>query len=114
MNDDDIIWITRGGKHIPIKKGDTNEYMNNLIKNKNKIFDYNGDAVEFAMQNPNLLYYERLNDEQKKAIKEYTAGYGYGDHKLVNGYLNGTRQMSEGAISEVKKKIGLLDSSIQK
>ena len=101
-------WVTlKDGRRILI-----NNYMNDKIRG---IKDYNGDEEGFLVDNQNLIYDPgSATEEQRNAVREYTAGLGYGDSKLVNGYLNNTRELSEGAKELVKEKIRLLDSCINK
>ncbi len=87
-----------------------NDYVNNKIRG---IVDYNEDEDKFLLDNQNLIYDSgNISEEQRKAIKEYTTGYGYGGSEMVNGYLNNKRELSDGAKVLVREKIGQLDKTI--
>lgn len=87
-----------------------NDIMNNKIRN---IKDYDEDEEQFKQDNSNVLYEnQNLSDNQKKAITDYTRGSGYGDSEMINGYYNGTREMSDEAAKLVVEKADILESSI--
>jgi hypothetical protein len=109
MNDD-VIWITKNGVHIPI----TNDYMNNYIKQKSKnIKDYNENEEQFKKNNQNILYEnQNFTDEQKNAIKEWTSDTGYGGSSTINRFLNNKKELSPEAQKIVNEKIEILQSTI--
>jgi len=87
-----------------------NNYMNDKIRG---IADYNDDEDRFLVDNQNLIYDPNTaTEEQRQAIMEYTREMGYGDSNMVNGYLNGEKQLSDSAKLIVEKRIKALDSCI--
>lgn len=87
-----------------------NDSMNNKIRN---IKDYDGDEGLFEYENQNVLYENQsLTEQQKNVIREYTNEDGYGSNEIINRYLNGEKELSEGAVSIVNQKIQVLESSI--
>ena len=87
-----------------------NDYMNDRIRGIN---DYNENEDDFLVDNQNLIYDPyNLTQQQRDSIREYTNGIGYGDFKLINGYLNETRELSDGAKEIIRQKIKTLDSCI--
>lgn len=87
-----------------------NEYMNSKVRN---ISDYNDDESLFEQENQNTLYEnQNMTDNQKEIIREYTSEDGYGSNETINGYLNGTKELSEGAAKIVNNKAEILESTI--
>lgn len=84
MNDDDIIWITRGGKHIPIKKGDTNEYMNNKIRRKGQ---------KYTLYHSSTSDFNEFDDEYIGKNSLGGLAYGKGHYFLpLEAYVYGREQ----------------------
>ena len=95
-----IGYFKRGGKTIPIFK---KEYKS-----------YDSSSADFVSNNPGVDYNEsNLDNNEKRAISDYTSGFGYGGSDIVNRYLNGLKELSPDVKKIVDEKIKYLDSAIK-
>jgi len=112
MNED-VIWITKNGVHVPI----TNAYMNDKIRSKIVNFEEPKKLSELEYQTLCDKFEKSLTDEEKKLIKHYGVGAGYNyefnDPELMN--LERTYRFSDNSKKGFKEeKISFYDAVVNR